>query len=221
MDAVASSALVDPSEVIRAAQNELEQSIQLGGLARDPMRHPLRALSATMGAIYELHQAGVNHHDAVRAALASETMTAVQRATAEMRAAEAITIERISQSIAASAGKALTRRGRVFDRNTALLAAAVLFTVTAATLGAGFAWGQHTTWAAYQQTEVGLSAAFREGPEAARAWLGLMEANDPRQVLGGCTGAEAWATSDGRRACRAAIWIDRPQSSPPPLPILR
>jgi hypothetical protein len=210
-----------PSEVIRAAQDELEQAIQLGGLARDPMRHPLRALSATIGAIHDLHRAGIDHHERVRAALAIETRSAVERATAEMRAAEATTIERISMAIAASAEEALARRVRVVDRNTALLAGAALFLVIIAAAGAGYAWGRSATWAAYRQTETGLNAAFRDGPEAAHLWLSLVEANDPRQVIRGCTGGDAWSAPDGRRACRTAIWLDPPKPSTPSLPLPR
>jgi hypothetical protein len=182
------------------------------------MRHPLRALSATLGAIHDLYRAGEDHHAEVRATLAIESRSAVERATAEMRVAEATTIERISVAVAASAEKALFRRVRVFDRNTALTASIALFMITTAAVGAGYAWGRNATRAAYRQTETGLSEAFRKYPEAARGWLSLMEANDPRQVIGRCTGGDAWSAPDGRRACRAAIWLDPPKPSIPTPP---
>ena len=217
MDAVTPKSR-DLDEIVRAAQGELEQAIQLGGLARDPMRFPLRALSSALDAMHGLHQGAEERSERVRATLAIETNAAVERAKAEMRAAEAVTVERIALSIAASAEQALTRRVRVLDRNTAIAAAVALFLITAAALGSGFAWGRTATQAGYHQTEAGLSAAFRDGPEAARTWLSLMHANDPSQLLSSCTGSDAWSAPDGRRACRAALWLDPPKPSSPVAP---
>jgi hypothetical protein len=214
MDALTSAA-PEMDGVVRAAQDELDQAIQRGGLARDPMRFALRALSSTLGAMHGLHRAEREHHDDVRRILDEQTRAAVDRAKTEMRAAEAVTVERIATAIAASADAALTRRVRVFDRNTAVAASGVLFAVTAMALGGGYLWGATSARAAIQQTEAGLRVAFREGPATAQTWLTLMRANNPDQALAGCTGSAIWTAPDGRRACRAALWLDMPHTVAP------
>lgn len=47
-------AATDLEETIQAAQTALERSVQLGRLTNDPLRHPLEALSITLGAFRDI-----------------------------------------------------------------------------------------------------------------------------------------------------------------------
>jgi hypothetical protein len=134
---------------------------------------------------------------------------------ARLDAAKAETVRDVANHIARSADAALTRRVRVFDRNSALIAAAVLVgSILAAGLG-GYWWGNSSATAAIHETEVGLQAAFNNGPTAARDWLNLMTWNDSEQALAQCHG-DSVVIQGGRRACTVPLWIEKPISPPPP-----
>lgn len=149
--------------------------------------------------------------DQARQAADAETT----RFQARLDAAKAETIRDVANHIARSADAALTRRVRVFDRNTALIAAAVLVGSILAATAAGYWWGDSSATAAIQETEAGLQAAFSNGPEAARDWLNLMTWNDPQQALAQCRG-DAVSIQSGRRGCMVPLWIEKPVAPPPP-----
>ena len=132
-----------------------------------------------------------------------------QRFYASLEAAKAKTVRDIADHIARSADAALTRRVRVFDRNTALTAAAVLAGGILIALGGGYGWGSLTALAGIHETEASLRVAFDNGPQAARTWLDLMLWNDPANALARCRGS-AVSIQGGRRACQVPLWIDPP-----------
>jgi hypothetical protein len=138
-----------------------------------------------------------------------------QRFYASLEAAKAQTVRDVAHHIARSADAALARRVRVFDRNTALIAAAVLVGSILTACAGGYWWGSSTAFAAVQETEAGLRMAFNNGPHAAQTWLDLMLWNDPDQALAQCRGS-AVSIQTGRRACGVPLWIEKLPSPPPP-----
>jgi len=159
-----------------------------------------------------------DHATALAAAL-DQARRAADAETARFRAgldtAKAETIRDVANHIARSADAALTRRVRVVDRNSVLIAAAVLAgSILVAGVG-GYWWGQSSATAAIRETEVGLRAAFNNGPTAARDWLNLMTWNDVTQALSQCQG-DSVSTQGGRRACNVPLWVEKPVSPPPP-----
>jgi hypothetical protein len=158
------------------------------------------------------------------AALATALTLARQSANAEtdrfyasLEAAKAETVRDVAHHIARSADAALTRRVRVFDRNTSLIAAAILVGGILGAFGGGYWWGSSSAQAAIRETEAGLQAAFNDGPLAARTWLDLMTWNDPTTALAQCRG-DAVSIQDRRRACMVPLWIEKSPSPPPPGP---
>ena len=137
-----------------------------------------------------------------------------KRFKASLSVSESETIRRVADAIAVSAEKALTRRIRVFDRNTALAAAGVLFAVAASCLGGGFWWGHHAATTSIHETEAGLQAAFAQGPKAAQKWLNLMQWNDLPYSLGLCTDAIS-SVQHRRHACNVPLWIEAPPTTAP------
>ncbi len=77
-----------------------------------------------------------------------------------LAATEAETIDRLGTTIARSADQALTRRVRVFARNTALKAAFLLVAIAGLCLGGGYRWGSDTAASDIHETEANLKAAF-------------------------------------------------------------
>jgi hypothetical protein len=138
-----------------------------------------------------------------------------ERFYASLDAAKAETVRDVAQHIARSADAALRRRVQVFDRNTALVAAGVLVGSILIALAGGYWWGDSNATAGIRETEVGLQAAFSDGPEAARDWLNLMTWNNPEKALAQCRGPAVF-TDYGRRACGVPLWIEKPVNPPPP-----
>jgi len=158
------------------------------------------------------HVAGI-HQALTVAREAADAETARFRASLE--ATKADVIRSVARNIAESADAALARRVRVFDRNSALLAAGVLFGSVLAAFGVGYWHADSAATTAIHETETGLQAAFNDGPEAARDWLNLMTWNNIRDALAQCHG-DSLSIQYGRRACMLPLWIEKPVPAPPP-----
>ncbi len=139
-----------------------------------------------------------------------------ERFRASLAATEASTIHRVAAAIGRSADQALARRVRVFDRNTALLAAFLLVATAGACLGGGYWWGSSNATSDIRETEAGLQAAFNQGPADARTWLDLMNWNAIQDSLSQCHfNPGAMFVDHGRKACNMPLWIEKPQPSAP------
>ena len=140
------------------------------------------------------------------------------RFRAGLEATEADLVHRIGTTIARSADDALRRRIRVFDRNTALLAAAVFVFSLLGAYALGDWRGSSRAYADIHETEAGLQAAFTGGPDAARSWLHLMTWNDIRYSLRLCTSPGQTNLQHGRKACNVPLWIEPPHPTSPNAP---
>lgn len=187
-----------------------------------PLTPLLEAFMLTLdrlGALTDRNARISTEHAAALAATLSHARRAADAETerfhAHLDAAKAETVRDVANHIARSADAALTRRVRVFDRNSALIAAAVLAGSILAALAGGYWWGDSNATAAVHETEAGLQAAFNGGPHAARDWLNLMTWNDPEQALAQCRG-NAVSIQFGRRACGVPLWIEKPVTTSPP-----
>jgi hypothetical protein len=141
--------------------------------------------------------------------------TEITRFQAGIAQTEAFTIERIADSIAKTADRALTRRVAILQWQLVLGAAGVLFFVAASCLGGGYWWGRDNTLASVHETEAGLKIAFEGSFSAAVHWLQLMQWNDINQALGQCTSTATFVQA-GRKACNIPLWIEPPHPGPPP-----
>ena len=141
--------------------------------------------------------------------------TEIARFQARIAETEAVTIERIADSIAKTADRALTRRVAILQWQLVLGAAVVLFFVAASCLGGGYWWGRDDTLSSVHETETGLQTAFEDGAGAAQKWLNLMQWNNISFALGQCTGAVV-SMQSGRKACGVPLWIEPPHPGPPP-----
>jgi hypothetical protein len=161
----------------------------------------------------EEHLAGLRQIlDIARQAADAETA----RFRAGLDAIKADVIHSVARQIGQSADAALTRRVRVFSRNTALIAAAVLVGSILGAFGAGYWRGSSTANAAIHDTVAGLqAAAFDQGPDAARLWHNLMTWNRIEDALAQCHG-NALSRQVGRLACDVPLWIEKPVPAPPP-----
>ncbi|MCB8884034.1 hypothetical protein ACELLULO517_27615 [Acidisoma cellulosilytica] len=213
----------DATEDVEALIAELREAARHAGIQRDD---PMMPLLTTLA-----HQIRfLANRTATSDRVATETSariidalqqsrqaadTEIARFQAGIAETEAVTIERIADSIAKTADRALTRRVAVFQWQLVLGAAGVLVLVAASCLGGGYWWGRDNTLASVHETETGLQTAFEQGAGAAQKWLNLMQWNPITDALGQCTGALV-SMQDGRKACNVPLWIEPPHPGPPP-----
>ncbi|CAM3169070.1 hypothetical protein MEME101129_21980 [Methylobacterium mesophilicum] len=157
--------------------------------------------------------------DELRSVLAEGRETAEAEAArfrAECWATETATVASLSTALADASATAFAGRVRAMDRRTAALVAIGL--VAALAMGAAGGWwtGVTTTRAAIGETEAGLRAAFRDGPETARLWRELMTWNDPRTAVIRCRDAGRIREEAGRKSCPLLLWVSPPVAVPTP-----
>jgi hypothetical protein len=181
--------MADPVERMRAAARQ-------AGIDDDgpltPLLEAFMLTLARLGGITDRNARVSADHAAALAAALDQARQAADAETARFHArldaVKAETIRDVANHIARSADAALTRRVRVFDRNSALIAAAVLVGSILAAAAGGYWWGDSSATSAIRETEAGLQAAFNDGPTAARDWLNLMTWNNPERALAQCRG---------------------------------
>jgi hypothetical protein len=181
---------------IRQAQDELADSVERAGLARDPYRFVTGAISHTLGvfpSVLERLEGAVERARQPVDPAALQRLEAAAASGAAKRAAEL-----------ARAANLRTFPGGGNDPTVAVLAAGA----------GGFWWGRHTQAVEIASTETGIAAAFRDGPGAAAAWLDFMQANDGNLVRDVCAKSTV-KTADGRHACAVGLWVDLPPNPPP------
>lgn len=177
----------DPASIVHAAQERIAHAIRVGQLRGDPLCDVLEAVSVSLGAQLELHKATVER----------VTMPVDPAALTDLKQAAATGADRRAADLVRS------RNWQTLAISGAVLAGAVVLA-----LGSGFAWGRQTANAAVAETDRRLVAAFQDGPDAARAWVGLMEANDLRAALANCKGSTVYADSAGRKVCAMPLYIE-------------
>ena len=182
---------------IRQAQDELADSVERAGLARDPYRFVAGAIAHTLGVFPSVIQ---------------RLERAVERARQPIDPAS---LGQLEAAAASGAARRAAQLARAANLRTFLLAGTITASTVLAAGAGGFWWGRHAQVVEVASTEAGLVAtAFRDGPAAAASWLNLMRANDVETMLATCTG-KAVVVVDGRRACGLGAWLDPPLNPPP------
>lgn len=188
---VTTSAPGSLEEAVEAAQAELAEAVEAGGLRRDPLRFVLAALSSTLGVLPTAVQ---------RVEAASETVRQPLSPKAEAELMRRV--EEAARRGAAAAGPSIARR-------TAVLAAVSV--VVSALLGAAGGW-----WAGRSSlpAEVALAErGIRMSLAASEAWLPILRANpDPRPAL-----ARGHAFRDERTGWRAGtitLYLEPGEAAP-------
>jgi hypothetical protein len=181
---------------IRQLQAELAESVQRGGLARDPYRFVTEALAHTLG---------------VFPSVLDRLEDAVVRARQPVDPAA---LQRLEDAASSGAAQRAAELARAANLRTFLLAGVIAACAVLAAGAGGFWWGRHAQVEAIASTEAGLTAAFRDGSGAAAFWLAFMQANDGNLVREACAKSTVRAP-DGRHACAVALWVDLLPNPPP------
>lgn len=192
----------DFAAVIAAAQSEIQEAVERGGLRDDPFRFPLAALSTVLGIFPQLLEQ-------IHAAAASGSQVLSPDALA-----------RIEEEAASRARKAIERNAAEAMKANRLRA---VLAVTALTVGGLIVGGGIGYWRGYANgsttgisTASGLQESLKSNPQAAADWLRLMQANDIEAALRACKGDRVTTSPDGQKGCALPVWIDVAPTAPPP-----
>lgn len=151
----------DASVAIRAAQDEIERTIQVGGLTGDPLAHVLRVQATVLGAMHQLYLDGAK-------TLADQMANAPHPVSLEdLRKANAEQLDAVEQKVTAAmtrSGQEIARRCLVgVDRRAAMLFGAAVVLAGAICGGVGYWAGAKASgpvevcWKADGQTVCGAA----------------------------------------------------------------
>ncbi len=197
----------DLAQLVTGARAEIERAIEVSGLKRDPLVPLMRALSLSLGVQHRLHDASTTHLRDVSDRLDRQVADAVTLAERELVAREAAVIGGLAPKLAVTAERAVRARLWTVKFRTLAASAGGAMVLMLVTLGAGYSLGYTAGRdAGLRSTASIVSAAERDGPDAAVLWGQLMANNDPRTAMTACQ--RTVAQQDGRRACLLPIWLD-------------
>jgi hypothetical protein len=198
---------------IERMQAEMERGVQLGGFRNDPTLPLIRALSASLGLQWRLHDQAVGYFrdasDRLDRQLA-DTIAQGEQALETRRMA-------IAESLAPELTKLMTKTVRTWARSVTLrtalnfggVAVALAFGVGLAGYGAGFQAGHISALA---NTGALAGAIHQAGPDAETALVGMVRANDVAEAWAKCQ-KTAVTDKGGRRVCAMPMWAD-PEGQP-------
>ena len=199
---------------VQDAQRRMAHAVTVGTLRDDPLADVIGAVSQSLAVQCELHLSCVREYRAAAAHLDQQLRTAVEEARQPLDPAALVRLEKAAVT---GADRRAADLAQSHDRRTLLLGGLAAVVGLAAAAGGGVLWGTATEAASVHETEQRLAAAFADGPNAAAAWVNLMEQNDVLKALGTCKGTRAFIDQSGRKACALPVFLEpvvRPASAP-------
>jgi hypothetical protein len=190
---------------VQEAQRRLARAVTVGKLQNDPLADVVEAVSQSLAVQFELHVSFAREYRNAAADLEQQLRAAIAEARQPIDTAA---LERLERSAATGADRRAADLARARNWRTMLIYGGALAGAVLLALGGDFAWGRASANAAVAQTERRLAAAFADGPDAAAAWVGLMEQNDLPQALANCKGAAAYADQAGRKVCAVPLYVE-------------
>lgn len=180
---------------VRAAQADIAQGVERAGWRDDPLRHPMAALSTTIGVFPPL-------------------MERIEAIAAGMkRPISDDELNRLQATIIRGADRRAAELARAHNLRTLLIYGGAFVVSVVLAAGGGFWWGQATAADSIQETEQRLALAFRDGPGAAAGWAKLMEQNNLPAALALCSGSRVFSDQGGRKACMVPLYTEPPARS--------
>jgi hypothetical protein len=203
----------DLGQDIGRMQAAMERAIQLGGLKNDPTLPLIKALSASLGLQWRLHEQAVGYFLSASERLDRQLVDTIAQGE------QALETRRISivESLAPELAKLTTKHARTWSRAVTLRTALTFggFAVALA-LGVGLA-GYGAGWqaghgSALRTSGVLAGAIHQAGPDAEAALVGMVRANNVAEAWAKCQNT-ATADKNGRRVCVMPMWAD-PEGQP-------
>ena len=208
-----SQSSVELGHDIERMQAEMERGIQLGGLKNDPTLPLIKALSASLGLQWRLHDQAVGYFRSASDRLDRQLVDTIAQGE------QALETRRIGivESLAPELAKLTTQNLRTWNRSVTLKTALTFggFAVALA-LGVGLA-GYGAGWQAGHISALSAAGALagaihQAGFDAETALVGMVRANNVAEAWAKCQ-KTAMANTNGRRVCSMPMWAD-PEGQP-------
>jgi hypothetical protein len=208
-----SQSSVELGHDIEQMQAEMARGIQLGGLKNDPMLPLFKALSASLGLQWRLHDQAVGYFRCASDRLDRQLVDTIAQGEQALETRRIGIVERLAPELARLTTRNLRTWNRSVTLKTALtfggVAVALALGVGLAGYGAGWQTG-HTS--ALSASGVLAGAIHQAGPDAETALVDMVRANNVAAAWAKC---QETATADkaGRRVCSMPMWAD-PEGQP-------
>jgi hypothetical protein len=198
---------------IETMQAEMERSIQLGGLKNDPTLPLIKALSASLGLQWRLHEQAVSYFRSASDRLDRQLVDTIAQGEQALETRRIGVVERLAPELA----RLTTKNVRTWNRSVTLKTALTFGGVAVAlALGVGLA-GYGAGWQAGHTSALSAAGALvgaihQAGPDAETGLVGMVRANNVAEAWAKCQ-KTATADQDGRRVCLMPMWAD-PEGQP-------
>ncbi len=189
---------------IERMQAEMDRAIQLGGLKSDPTLPMIKALSASLGLQWRLHEQAVGYFRSASDRLdqqLAETIAQGELALATRRIG-------IVESLLPELVKLTTRNAQTW-RRVVTLKTALAFggLAVASALGVGMA-GYGLGWQTGHDSAANAEGVLRQaGPDAETAIVAMLRVNNLADAWAKCR-ETATANKNGRRVCAMPMWAE-------------
>lgn len=198
---------------IEQMQAEMERGIQLGGLKNDPTLPLIKALSASLGLQWRLHDQAVSYFRSASDRLDRQLVDTIAQGEQALETRRIGIVERLAPELA----KLTTKNVRTWNRSVTLktaltfggFAVALALGVGLAGYGAGWQAGHTSALSAWGAL---AGAIHQAGPDAETALVGMVRANNVAEAWAKCQQTTT-ADKDGRRVCSMLMWAD-PEGQP-------
>jgi hypothetical protein len=198
---------------IERMQAEMERGIQIGGLKNDPTLPLIKALSASLGLQWRLHDQVVSYFRDASERLDRQLADTIAQGEQALETRRISIVENMAPELARLMAESVRTWNRFVTLRTALIfggfAVALALGVGMAGYGAGWKAG-HT--AALTASGALAGAIYQAGPDAENALVSMVRANNVAEAWAKCQNT---ATDDknGRRVCSMPMWAD-PEGQP-------
>lgn len=202
---------------VQDAQQRLARAVSIGTLRNDPLADVVEAVSQSLGVQCELHISCVREYRAAAAHLDQQLRTAVEDARQPLDPAALVRLEKAAVT---GTDRRAADLARSRNRRTLLLGGLAVVVGLVAAVGGGALWGAAGANERVHETERRLVIAFQDGPDAAAAWVNLMEQNNVVGALSVCRASHTFVDQTGRKACLMPVYPEAP-TRPVPAPSRR
>jgi hypothetical protein len=208
-----SQSSVELGHDIERMQAEMERGIQLGGLKNDPTLPLIKALSASLGLQWRLHDQAVGYFRSASDRLDRQLVDTIIQGEQALETRRIGIVENMAPELARLMAKSVRSWNRSVTLKTALIfggfAVALALGVGMAGYGAGWQVGRT---GALSASGALAGALHQAGPDAEAALVSMVRANNVADAWAKCQ-TMATPDKDGRRVCSMPMWAD-PEGQP-------
>jgi hypothetical protein len=204
---------VELGQDIERMQAAMARGIQIGGLKNDPTLPLIKALSASLGLQWRLHDQAVGYFRSASERLDRQLEDTIAQGEQALETRRIGIVESLAPELAKLMAKSVRTWNRFVTLRTALIFGgfAVVLALGVGMAGYGAGWQAGHT-AGLNVSDALAGAIHQAGPDAETALVGMVRANNVAEAWAKCQNT-ATDDKDGRRVCSMPMWAE-PEGQP-------